>query len=267
MGPSRRAGGAAMAALRRLASRTTLQQTQSNLHRSEVFLLQGGIGTEKNVSLSFCPVLCRSIMCNAICGSGWEGARSAMSGIVSPPVRFMTSGDAGDSGETEDVGLEEAVPEDPPQEVEEVIAQEEVEEEEDDDGEEKTMSEKLQGAADVAQAVLTPQRVCELLDNHIVGQGDAKRSVSIALRNRWRRSRVKDEALRKEIAPKNILMIGPTGCGKTEIARRLASLADAPFVKVEATKVRPNWPISPAILPPRSIPLAPRVYLCGSFRC
>ena len=257
-----------MAALRRLASRTTLQQTQSNLQPlSEVFLLQGGIGTEKkNFSLSFCPVLGRSIMCNAICGSGWEGARSAMSGIVSPPVRFMTSGDAGDSGETEDVGLEEAVPEDP-QEVEEDLAQEEGEEEEDDDGEEKTMSEKLQGAADVAQAVLTPQRVCELLDNHIVGQGDAKRSVSIALRNRWRRSRVKDEALRKEIAPKNILMIGPTGCGKTEIARRLASLADAPFVKVEATKVRPNWPISPAILPPRSIPLAPRVYLCGSFRC
>lgn len=189
-----------------------------------------------------------------------------MSGILSPPVRFMTSGDAGDSGETEDVGLEEAVPEDPPQEVEEDLAQEEGEEEED-DGEEKTMSEKLQGAADVAQAVLTPQRVCELLDNHIVGQGDAKRSVSIALRNRWRRSRVKDEALRKEIAPKNILMIGPTGCGKTEIARRLASLADAPFVKVEATKVRPNWPISPAILPLRSIPLAPHVYLCGSFRC
>ena len=125
MGPSRRAGGAAMAALRRLASRTTLQQTQSNLQPSEVFLLQGGIGTEKNVSLSLSPVLGRSIMCNASCGSGWEGARSAMSGIVSPPVRFMTSGDAGDSGETEDVGLEEAVPEDPPQEVEEDLAQEE----------------------------------------------------------------------------------------------------------------------------------------------
>ena len=254
-----------MAALRRLASRTTLQQTQSNLQPSEVFLLQGGIGTEKNFSLS-CSGQGRSIMCNASCGSGWEGARSAMSGILSPPVRFMTSGDAGDSGETEDVGLEEAVPEDPPQEVEEDLAQEEGEEEED-DGEEKTMSEKLQGAADVAQAVLTPQRVCELLDNHIVGQGDAKRSVSIALRNRWRRSRVKDEALRKEIAPKNILMIGPTGCGKTEIARRLASLADAPFVKVEATKVRPNWPISPAIPPLRSIPLSPHVYLCGSFCC
>ena len=83
MGPSRRAGGAAMAALRRLASRTTLQQTQSNLQPSEVFLLQGGIGTEKNFSLS-CSGQGRSIMCNASCGSGWEGARSAQSGDPKP---------------------------------------------------------------------------------------------------------------------------------------------------------------------------------------
>lgn len=82
---------------------------------------------------------------------------------------------------------------------------------------------------------MTPQEIVSELDRHIVGQADAKRAVAIALRNRWRRQQV-DAALRPEITPKNILMIGPTGVGKTEIARRLAKLADAPFIKVEATK-------------------------------
>jgi ATP-dependent HslUV protease ATP-binding subunit HslU len=82
---------------------------------------------------------------------------------------------------------------------------------------------------------LTPQEIVQQLDKHIVGQDAAKRAVAVALRNRWRRTQV-DAALRNEITPKNILMIGPTGVGKTEIARRLARLVDAPFVKVEATK-------------------------------
>ncbi len=82
---------------------------------------------------------------------------------------------------------------------------------------------------------MTPQEIVHELDKHIVGQGKAKRAVAIALRNRWRRQQVADP-LRQEITPKNILMIGPTGVGKTEIARRLARLADAPFIKVEATK-------------------------------
>ena len=82
---------------------------------------------------------------------------------------------------------------------------------------------------------MTPREIVQELDRHIIGQSDAKRAVAIALRNRWRRMQV-DEKLRPEITPKNILMIGPTGVGKTEIARRLAALAKAPFVKVEATK-------------------------------
>jgi ATP-dependent HslUV protease ATP-binding subunit HslU len=82
---------------------------------------------------------------------------------------------------------------------------------------------------------MTPREIVHALDKHIIGQADAKRSVSIALRNRWRRMQLEPE-LRQEVTPKNILMIGPTGVGKTEIARRLAKLANAPFIKVEATK-------------------------------
>src|SRR3974390_1605272 len=82
---------------------------------------------------------------------------------------------------------------------------------------------------------LTPREVVAELDRYIVGQGKAKRAVAIALRNRYRREQLADE-MRNEVIPKNILMIGPTGVGKTEIARRLATLAGAPFVKVEATK-------------------------------
>jgi len=84
-------------------------------------------------------------------------------------------------------------------------------------------------------SMMTPREITSELDKHIVGQNEAKRAVAIALRNRWRRLRL-DETMREEITPKNILMIGPTGVGKTEIARRLARLAKAPFIKVEATK-------------------------------
>ncbi|MGJ8668388.1 MAG: ATP-dependent protease ATPase subunit HslU [Oceanococcus sp.] len=85
------------------------------------------------------------------------------------------------------------------------------------------------------QSMMTPREIVQELDKHIIGQNDAKRAVAIALRNRWRRQQL-DESLADEITPKNILMIGPTGVGKTEIARRLARLANAPFIKVEATK-------------------------------
>src|ERR1700691_4211753 len=81
----------------------------------------------------------------------------------------------------------------------------------------------------------SPREIVSELDRYIIGQGDAKRAVAIALRNRWRRLKL-DDKLREEVMPKNILMIGPTGVGKTEISRRLAKLAGAPFIKVEATK-------------------------------
>src|SRR6516164_1827033 len=84
-------------------------------------------------------------------------------------------------------------------------------------------------------STMTPAEIVSELDKHIIGQGRAKKAVAVALRNRWRRQQVADP-LRQEITPKNILMIGPTGVGKTEIARRLAKLADAPFIKIEATK-------------------------------
>src|ERR1700722_5563299 len=87
----------------------------------------------------------------------------------------------------------------------------------------------------VPMSNFTPREIVQELDRHIVGQHDAKRAVAIALRNRWRRMQLVPE-LRNEVMPKNILMIGPTGVGKTEIARRLATLANAPFVKVEATR-------------------------------
>src|SRR6266700_5568876 len=82
---------------------------------------------------------------------------------------------------------------------------------------------------------LTPRQIVAALDRYIIGQDDAKRAVAVAVRNRWRRQQLPED-MRQDVAPKNILMIGPTGVGKTEIARRLASLTGAPFIKVEATK-------------------------------
>src|SRR5258706_9501754 len=99
----------------------------------------------------------------------------------------------------------------------------------------RSSSRRWNSAAGFSMSSMTPQEIVHELDKHIVGQARAKRAVAIALRNRWRRQQVA-EPLRQEITPKNILMIGPTGVGKTEIARRLARLADAPFIQVEATK-------------------------------
>lgn len=99
----------------------------------------------------------------------------------------------------------------------------------------ETLSEYVQETALSHDEGLTPRAVVEQLDRFIIGQGDAKRAVAVALRNRWRRHKI-PAPFSQEIVPKNILMIGPTGCGKTEIARRLAKLANSPFVKVEATK-------------------------------
>ena len=82
---------------------------------------------------------------------------------------------------------------------------------------------------------LTPREIVRQLDRYIIGQAEAKRAIAIAMRNRWRRRQLAPE-LREEVAPKNIIMIGPTGVGKTEIARRMAALVGAPFIKVEATK-------------------------------
>src|SRR5882672_7849548 len=82
---------------------------------------------------------------------------------------------------------------------------------------------------------LTPKQIVAELDKYIIGQADAKRAVTVAIRNRWRRQQL-PEQMRQDVSPKNILMIGPTGVGKTEIARRLANLTGAPFIKVEATK-------------------------------
>ncbi len=97
------------------------------------------------------------------------------------------------------------------------------------------MNEPQSPSSDHASDNLTPRQIVAQLEQHIVGQDNAKRAVAVAVRNRWRRQQL-DETMRRDVAPKNILMMGPTGVGKTEIARRLARLTGAPFIKVEATK-------------------------------
>ena len=99
----------------------------------------------------------------------------------------------------------------------------------------KVLKEKTDGKPISEMETLTPRQIVEELDKYIIGQHQAKRMVAIALRNRWRRQRLPDE-LREEVLPKNIIMMGPTGVGKTEISRRLAKLVGAPFLKVEASK-------------------------------
>ena len=98
-----------------------------------------------------------------------------------------------------------------------------------------TVKKDFVNTKNVEEKNYTPKEIVKELDRYIIGQNEAKKAVAIALRNRWRRQRVPED-LREEILPKNILMIGPTGVGKTEISRRLAKLAEAPFLKVEATK-------------------------------
>ena len=92
------------------------------------------------------------------------------------------------------------------------------------------------------QQLMHPTQIVAELDKHIIGQYEAKRAIAIAIRNRWRRMQLPPE-MRQEITPKNILMIGPTGVGKTELARRVAKLVNAPFIKVEATKFNPSFVI------------------------
>lgn len=115
------------------------------------------------------------------------------------------------------------------------LAKDEDDEEGDEEDEESDSEEEEEEEAEPDMANMTPMEIVTELDKHIVGQKDAKKAVALALRNRWRRKKL-DPTMREEVMPKNILMIGPTGVGKTEVARRLAKLVDAPFIKVEATK-------------------------------
>jgi len=152
------------------------------------------------------------------------------------PARSWLSSSASASSGDNDDGSSTETPDDVPKETPEVPPPVEVEE---DTAAEEAAPEELEPAAAVVdvdlEASLRPSDVVTELDKHIVGQQDAKRAVAIAMRNRWRRRQIPKE-LRKEVTPRNVLMIGPTGCGKTEVARRMAALGGAPFIKVEATK-------------------------------